>query len=92
MIMMRIINYFVSGWFVRLYYHTLTSLPIRPCDIDVDSEDEGDPEWLRQKTQKVSNRGVYFFSTNQTLGPSQFIILLFKIPCPTHKGVNPMTI
>ena len=37
----------------RLYYHTVTSQPIRPCEIDIDSEDENDPEWLRQKTINV---------------------------------------
>lgn len=34
----------------RLYYHTLTSEVIRPQEIDVDSEEETDPLWLRQKT------------------------------------------
>lgn len=34
----------------RLYYHTVTCQPIRPQEIDIDSEDENDPEWLRQKT------------------------------------------
>ncbi|KAI1291863.1 Polycomb protein Su(z)12 [Halotydeus destructor] len=35
----------------RLYYHTNTCLPIRPQDMDVDSEEENDPEWMRIKTQ-----------------------------------------
>lgn len=35
----------------RLYYHTETCLPIRPQEIDQDSESEDDPEWLRIKTQ-----------------------------------------
>ena len=39
--------------FVSLYFHSLTCQPVRPCEIDVDSEDENDPEWLRQKTQRV---------------------------------------
>nr|XP_022315324.1 polycomb protein suz12-like isoform X2 [Crassostrea virginica] len=34
----------------RLYYHTMTSEVIRPQEIDVDSEEETDPVWLRQKT------------------------------------------
>jgi len=38
---------------VSLYFHSLTCQPVRPCEIDVDSEDENDPEWLRQKTQQV---------------------------------------
>lgn len=35
----------------RLYYHTETCLPVRPQEIDRDSESEDDPEWLRIKTQ-----------------------------------------
>jgi len=38
---------------VSLYFHSLTCQPVRPCEIDVDSEDENDPAWLRQKTQRV---------------------------------------
>jgi hypothetical protein len=37
----------------RLYFHSTTCQPIHPCEIDTDSEDENDPEWLRQKTQNV---------------------------------------
>lgn len=37
----------------RLYYHTETCLPIRPQEIDRDSESEDDPEWLRIKTQMM---------------------------------------
>ncbi|CAA9995643.1 unnamed protein product, partial [Nesidiocoris tenuis] len=33
----------------RLYHHTTTCLPINPKEIDVDSEDEMDPRWLKQK-------------------------------------------
>ena len=36
-----------------LYFHSSTCQPVRPCEIDIDSEDENDPEWLRQKTQQV---------------------------------------
>lgn len=35
----------------RLYYHTSTCLPIRPNEVDVDSEADIDPEWLRERTQ-----------------------------------------
>uniref|UniRef100_T1JJ78 Prokaryotic-type class I peptide chain release factors domain-containing protein n=1 Tax=Strigamia maritima TaxID=126957 RepID=T1JJ78_STRMM len=35
----------------RLYHHTLTCLPVRPQEIDVDSEGENDPNWLRTKTK-----------------------------------------
>lgn len=34
----------------RLYHHTSTCLPIQAKELDVDSEGEGDPEWLRTKT------------------------------------------
>ena len=40
----------------RLYYHTGTAQPIRPEEIDIDSENENDPEWLRQKTIQVRPR------------------------------------
>lgn len=39
----------------RLYYHTNTCLPIRPQDMDIDSEEENDPEWMRTKTQLVTS-------------------------------------
>ncbi|XP_076328855.1 polycomb protein Su(z)12 isoform X2 [Tachypleus tridentatus] len=35
----------------RLYYHTGTCLAVRPQEIDIDSEGENDPQWLRTKTQ-----------------------------------------
>lgn len=38
----------------RLYYHSHTCLPIRPQDMDDDSESEADPEWMRKRTQQVS--------------------------------------
>ena len=38
----------------RLYYHSHTCLPIRPQDMDDDSESESDPEWMRKRTQQVS--------------------------------------
>ncbi|XP_032018948.1 polycomb protein SUZ12 isoform X2 [Hylobates moloch] len=34
----------------RLYFHSDTCLPLRPQEMEVDSEDEKDPEWLREKT------------------------------------------
>lgn len=37
----------------RLYYHTLTCLPVHPKDLDVDSENEIDPPWLQQKTKQM---------------------------------------
>jgi len=50
-----VLLYFVRKFmFVfSLYFHSLTCQPVRPCEIDIDSEDENDPEWLRQKTQQV---------------------------------------
>lgn len=29
----------------RLYFHSDTCLPLRPQEMEVDSEDEKDPEW-----------------------------------------------
>uniref|UniRef100_F6UZR0 Uncharacterized protein n=1 Tax=Ciona intestinalis TaxID=7719 RepID=F6UZR0_CIOIN len=37
----------------RLYFHSETVVPIRPCEFDVDSEEETDPEWLRAHTTKM---------------------------------------
>ena len=48
------LSYIIVGLiFSRLYYHTVTVQPIRPCEIDIDSEAENDPIWLRQKTVNV---------------------------------------
>lgn len=50
---------------VRLYHHTTTCLPIYPKEMDVDSEGENDPEWLRNKTMMMIdeftdvNEGIY---------------------------------
>ncbi len=38
----------------RLYYHSNAVIPLLPSEIDQDSEDEVDPEWLQQKTVLVS--------------------------------------
>uniref|UniRef100_A0A4W4ENP0 Polycomb protein VEFS-Box domain-containing protein n=1 Tax=Electrophorus electricus TaxID=8005 RepID=A0A4W4ENP0_ELEEL len=40
---------YVSGH-NRLYFHSDSCVPLRPQEMDVDSEDERDPEWLREKT------------------------------------------
>ena len=37
----------------RLYYHSNSVIPLLPNEIEEDSEDEIDPEWLRQKTVNV---------------------------------------
>lgn len=34
----------------RLYFHSDSCVPLRPQEMEVDSEDERDPEWLREKT------------------------------------------
>uniref|UniRef100_A0A9R1SIY4 SUZ12 polycomb repressive complex 2 subunit a n=2 Tax=Cyprinus carpio TaxID=7962 RepID=A0A9R1SIY4_CYPCA len=34
----------------RLYFHSDSCTPLRPQEMDVDSEDERDPAWLREKT------------------------------------------
>lgn len=43
------VNYF----HFRLYYHGVTLQPVKPCEINVDSEEEINPGWLRQKTVNV---------------------------------------
>lgn len=35
----------------RLYYHTSTCLPIKPNEVDLDSEAEIYPDWLQERTQ-----------------------------------------
>lgn len=45
---------FITQGHDRLYYHTKTCLPIRPQEMDYDSESENDPLWMRTKTQLVS--------------------------------------
>ena len=47
---------YVSGH-NRLYFHSDSCMPLRPQEMDLDSEDERDPEWLREKTATV--RGHY---------------------------------
>jgi hypothetical protein len=39
----------------RLYYHTSTTLPILPGEINYDSDDELVPEWLRMQTEELIN-------------------------------------
>ncbi|GAA6222105.1 polycomb protein suz12-B-like [Lates japonicus] len=36
----------------RLYFHSDSCLPLRPQEMEVDSEDERDPDWLKEKTIK----------------------------------------
>uniref|UniRef100_A0A3Q3XJ67 Uncharacterized protein n=1 Tax=Mola mola TaxID=94237 RepID=A0A3Q3XJ67_MOLML len=36
----------------RLYFHSDSCMPLRPQEMDVDSEDERDPDWLKEKTAK----------------------------------------
>ncbi|KAM4535480.1 polycomb protein suz12-B-like [Fundulus diaphanus] len=36
----------------RLYFHSDGCLPMRPQEMEVDSEDERDPDWLKEKTVK----------------------------------------
>lgn len=37
----------------RLYFHSDSCVPLRPQEMEVDSEDERDPDWLKEKTIKV---------------------------------------
>lgn len=43
---------YVSGH-NRLYFHSDSCMPLRPQEMDADSEDERDPEWLKEKTATV---------------------------------------
>ena len=55
----------------RLYYHTGTNAPLLPQEIDDDSEEENDPEWLQKKTQYVSlmlYQGPTFLFCNIIIG------------------------
>uniref|UniRef100_A0A671X3J9 SUZ12 polycomb repressive complex 2 subunit a n=1 Tax=Sparus aurata TaxID=8175 RepID=A0A671X3J9_SPAAU len=36
----------------RLYFHSDSCVPLRPQEMEVDSEDERDPDWLKEKTAK----------------------------------------
>lgn len=40
----------------RLYFHSDSCVPLRPQEMEVDSEDERDPDWLKEKTAKVSSQ------------------------------------
>lgn len=44
---------YVSGH-NRLYFHSDSCVPLRPQEMEVDSEDERDPDWLKEKTAMVS--------------------------------------
>lgn len=48
----------------RLYFHSDTCLPLRPQEMEVDSEDEKDPEWLREKTITVTLGQTVILSLN----------------------------
>ncbi|XP_063697232.1 polycomb protein suz12-A isoform X2 [Culicoides brevitarsis] len=37
----------------RLYHHTMTCLPVLPKELDIDSEGESDPNWLKHKTTQM---------------------------------------
>lgn len=39
----------------RTFYHSFTGIPLKACELDVNSEDEADPLWLRQNTVKMIN-------------------------------------
>ena len=43
------------SYIFRVYNHTVTLQAVRPSEMECDSEDEIDPEWLRLKTANVSN-------------------------------------
>lgn len=39
----------------RTFYHSVSGLPVKQCEFDVNSEDEMDPIWLRENTVKMIN-------------------------------------
>lgn len=40
----------------RLYFRSDSCVPLRPQEMEVDSEDERDPDWLKEKTAKVRSQ------------------------------------
>lgn len=54
--------------FFRVYFHSVTCLPVHPKELDVDSEDESDPLWLQQKTSQMIDE---FTDVNE--GEKEFI-------------------
>ena len=59
----------------RLYFHSDTCLPLRPQEMEVDSEDEKDPEWLREKTITVITFIFLFPSSAHT----SFITVIYTV-------------
>lgn len=39
----------------RTFYHSMSGLPLKSNEIDINSEDESDPAWLRENTVKMIN-------------------------------------
>lgn len=42
----------------RIFHHSFSGLPVKPTEIDVNSEDEFDPIWLRQNTVRMIDEFV----------------------------------
>uniref|UniRef100_A0A8C5ESC4 Polycomb protein VEFS-Box domain-containing protein n=1 Tax=Gouania willdenowi TaxID=441366 RepID=A0A8C5ESC4_GOUWI len=63
---------YVSGH-NRLYFHSDSCMPLRPQEMDVDSEDERDPEWLREKTATV-RRHLYQHEPTVNLNVLFFVL------------------
>ncbi|KAG9343884.1 hypothetical protein JZ751_013271 [Albula glossodonta] len=53
----------------RLYFHSDSCMPLRPQEMEIDSEDERDPEWLREKTitVRLASRHPLHSSAQRTL-------------------------
>ena len=49
---MSLICTFVAGR-NRLYFHSRNILPIQPSEFDENSDDEIDPDWLREYTERM---------------------------------------
>uniref|UniRef100_A0A3Q2C614 SUZ12 polycomb repressive complex 2 subunit b n=1 Tax=Cyprinodon variegatus TaxID=28743 RepID=A0A3Q2C614_CYPVA len=82
---------YVSGH-NRLYFHSDSCMPLRPQEMDVDSEDERDPEWLREKTATIDEWVKNLLFPLFLFFPSSFIadnqmpqaVMLFVEKCGAH--------
>ncbi|XP_033630448.1 polycomb protein suz12-A-like isoform X1 [Asterias rubens] len=65
----------------RMYYHTHSLQPIRPQEMEVDSEDEIDPLWLQQRTRMMIDE---FTDVNE--GEKE-LMKLWNLHCMQHNFI-----
>ncbi|XP_022080334.1 polycomb protein suz12-A-like [Acanthaster planci] len=65
----------------RMYYHTHSLQPIRPQEMDLDSEDEIDPLWLQQRTSMMIDE---FTDVNE--GEKE-LMKLWNLHCMEHNFI-----